>query len=117
MFFLHFFFIPAQFHLCLQPSIAFEQQVGQQAICSLQFSQQVVPSPTDTKPSSRRSPPGKTAMPDEPLHTRSEKATGYSPPHPQPQTVVSQGAWSHTDCFAGVQLARFGSGWTVQHPR
>lgn len=62
-------------HLCLQPSIAFEQQVGQQAICSLQFSQQVVPLPTDTKPSSRRSPPGKAAMADEPLHTRSEKAS------------------------------------------
>lgn len=58
--------------LCMQPSITYEQQVGQQALCSLQFSQQVVPPPTDTKPSSKRSPSGKAAMLDEPLHTRLE---------------------------------------------
>ena len=56
--------------LRMQPSIAYEQQVGQQAVCSLQFSQQVVPPPTDTKPSSKRSPPGKAATLDEPLHAR-----------------------------------------------
>ena len=64
---------PLEFCLCMQPSITYEQQAGQQAVCSLQFSQQVVPPPTDTKSSSKRLPPGKAAILDGPLHTRSEQ--------------------------------------------
>ena len=55
---------------CLQPSISFEQQLGQQAMASMQFAQQLIPVPAEhARPSDRRSP-AKQAPAELDLQTR-----------------------------------------------
>ena len=55
---------------CLQPSISFEQQLGQQPMASMQFAQQLLPVPAELPRHSERRSPAKQAPAELDLQTR-----------------------------------------------